>query len=181
MRPTDECTTLNKSLPGWTKNDLRKICAFACDKVPPRHAFFARLLEPAFPNFCAQLFVWSTLSTARHESCCRNGQPRRWSAPASEELAKRNLPTTLTKCVCPHLESCCAARQKNAQTSQRTPCPSSQPTVADVCAGVRSTLAFSVTASTSCELETESCGLFVQHHKAVASSVAELNSCTDCK
>ena len=33
--------------------------AFACDRVRPSHAFFARLLEPAIPNFCAQLFVES--------------------------------------------------------------------------------------------------------------------------
>ena len=33
--------------------------AFACDRVPPSHAFFAQLLEPAIPNFCAQLFVGS--------------------------------------------------------------------------------------------------------------------------
>ena len=69
---TDECTALDKPLHGWIGSDhlhlvrgtpvhrsmtVVKICAFACDKVPPSHAFCARLLEPAIPNFCAQLFV----------------------------------------------------------------------------------------------------------------------------
>ena len=38
-------------------DDRGEKCAFACDKVPPSHAFFAPLLEPATPNFCAQLRV----------------------------------------------------------------------------------------------------------------------------
>ena len=74
MSLIDECTVLDQPLRGWIESDLfafgsrhthpsiddrGEICAFACDKVRPSHAFFARLLEPAIPNFCAQLFVWS--------------------------------------------------------------------------------------------------------------------------
>ena len=70
----DECTAVDKPLHGWIESDIFAFgskhtrpsvddrggnCAFACDKVRPGHAFFARLLEPAIPNFCAQLFVWS--------------------------------------------------------------------------------------------------------------------------
>ena len=74
MSLTDERTALDKPLHGWIESDLFALgsrhtrpsiddcgekCAFACDRVSPSHAFFAPLLEPAIPTFCAQLFVWS--------------------------------------------------------------------------------------------------------------------------
>ena len=74
MSLIDECTALDKPLHGWIESDLFALgsrhtrpsiddrgenCAFACDTVRPCHAFFAPLLEPAVPNFCAQLSVWS--------------------------------------------------------------------------------------------------------------------------
>ena len=68
-------------------------------------------------------------STARHESCCRNGQPRRGSAPASEELAKGSFPTAFDHMLLPTSRIMRAAREKITQTSKRLPCPSSQSTV----------------------------------------------------
>ena len=94
-------------------------------------------------------------STARHESCCRNGQPRRWSAPASEELAKRSFRQALITCFCPHLESCALPEKKSCKC-RNDPVSFITVNCADVCAVVRSTLGFSVTASDSCELEIES-------------------------
>ena len=68
-------------------------------------------------------------STARHESCCRNGQPRRWSAPASEELAKGSkLPTALITCFS-HISNHARCQRKNHANVATTPCPSSQSTV----------------------------------------------------
>ena len=74
MSLTDERTALDKPRHGWIESDLFAFgsrhtrppiddrggnCAFACDKVPPSHVVCAPLLEPATPNFCARLFVWS--------------------------------------------------------------------------------------------------------------------------
>ena len=71
---TDECTVLDKPLHGWIESDplhwvrgtrvhrsmtvvkIVQLLATGFRQVTPSSP---RLLEPAIPNFCAQLFVWS--------------------------------------------------------------------------------------------------------------------------
>ena len=98
----DECTAVDKPLHGWTESDL---FALGSRHIRPsiddrggnlciclrQGSAKSRLLrsvdEASNPEFLHPTLRGHT-STARHESYCRNGQPRRWSAPASEELAK---------------------------------------------------------------------------------------------
>ena len=166
---TDECTALDKPLHGWIESDLLHLVRGTRVHRSMTVVKIVHLLATRFGQVTpSSLRCWSQqsrisapnsscgqTSTARHESCCRNGQPRRWSAPASEELAKEGgLSTALITCFCPHLESCALPEKKSCK---RRNDPVSFITVncADVCV-VRSTLGFSVTASASCELEAES-------------------------
>ena len=128
----DECTAVDKPLHGWIESDLFALgsrhtrpsiddrgenCAFACDKVRPSHAFFAPLLEPAIPNFCAQLFVWShfdrIMNLVVETDNLVDGQrqrPKSLQKEASDSFDDMFSPTSRIMR---------AAREKNTQTSQR--------------------------------------------------------------
>ena len=103
MSLIDECTAVDKPLHGWIESDLfalgsrhtrpsiddrgGNLCILLAtgfgQVTPSSHRCWSQQSRISAPDSsCGQT------STARHESCCRNGQPRRWSAPASEELAK---------------------------------------------------------------------------------------------
>ena len=105
-------------------DDRGENCAFACDKVRPSHAFFAPLLEQTIPNFCARLFVWShVMNLAVETDNLVDGQrqrPKSLQKEAFDSFDNMLLPTSRIMR---------AAREKNTQTSQRPPCPSSRSTV----------------------------------------------------
>ena len=94
-----------------------EICAFACDRVRPSHAFFAPLLEPAIPNFCAQLFVVTlrphVMNLVVETDNLVEGQrqrPKSLQKEASDSFDNMLLPTSRIMR---------AAREKTTQTSQR--------------------------------------------------------------
>ena len=101
MSLTDECTALDKPLHGCIESDLlqlvRGTLVHRLTTVVKNVHLLATVfgqVTPSSPRCWSQQSRISApnsscgqTSTARHESCCRNGQPRRWSAPASEELA----------------------------------------------------------------------------------------------
>ena len=129
-----------------------EICAFACDRVRPSHAFFAPSMKPAIPNFCTQLFVVTlrlhVMNLVVETDNLVDGQRQRPRSLQKEAF------DSFDNMLCPHLESCALPEKK---TRKRRNDPVSFITVncADVCV-VRITLGFSVTASASCELEVES-------------------------
>ena len=102
MSLIDECTALDKPLHGWIESDLLHLVRGTPVHRSMTVVKIVHLLATVFGQVTpSSLRCWSQqsqisapdsscghTSTARHESCCRNGQPRRWSAPASEELAK---------------------------------------------------------------------------------------------
>ena len=96
---------------------------FACDRVRPSHAFFAPLLEPAIPNFCARLFVVTlrphVMNLVVETDNLVDGQRQR---PKSSSDSFDNMFSPTSRIMR-------AAREKTAQTSQRLPCASSQSTV----------------------------------------------------
>ena len=160
MSLTDECTALDKPLHGWIESHLLHLVrgtrvhrSMTVVKIVHLLATRFRQVTSSAPRCWSQQPRISVpdsscghTSTARHESCCRNGQPDPWPAPASEEPAKGKLPTALITCFHPHLESCALPEKKRERRND----PVSFITVncADVCV-VRSTLGFSVTASAS--------------------------------
>ena len=169
MSLTDECTALDKPLHGCIESDLLQLVRgtlvhrlttvvknvhLLATSVRPSHAFFAPLLEPAIPNFCAQLFVWSHFDRTSRILLSKRTTSSMVSASV-RRACKRKLSTALITCFCPHLESCALPEKK---TRKRPNGPVSFITVncADVCV-VRITLGFSVTAKASCEIEVESC------------------------
>ena len=132
MSLIDECTAVDKPLHGWIESDIFALgsrhtrpsiddrgenCACACDKVRPCHAFFAWLLEPAIPNFCAQLFVVTlrpnVMNLAVETDNPVDGQrqrPKSLQKEAFDSFDYMLLPTSRIMR---------AAREKNTQTSQR--------------------------------------------------------------
>ena len=102
MSLIDECTVLEKPLHGWIESDLWHLVrgtrvhrSMTVVKIVHLLATGFRQVTPSSPGCWSQQSrisapnsSWGHTSTARHESCCRNGQRRRRSAPASEELAK---------------------------------------------------------------------------------------------
>ena len=130
---TDECTALDKPLHGWIESDplhlvrgTRVHRSMTAVKIVHLLATRFRQVTPSSPRCWSQQSRISApnsscgqTSTARHESCCRNGQPRRWSAPASEELAKEGAFDSFDNMLLPTSRIMRAAREKIMQTSQR--------------------------------------------------------------
>ena len=112
----DECTAVDKPLHEWIESDIFAFgsrhtrpsiddrgenCAFACDKVRPSHAFFARLLRPH-----VMILVVKTDNLVDGQ----RQRPKSLQKEASDSFDNMLLPTSRIMR---------AAREKNTQTSQR--------------------------------------------------------------